>query len=552
MMKIRMFILFLLLIKCSPYLSRRCGIDLIDDKPHEVIGKNENDNNRRGLSNEFKPLQIKIDYTYLKYQNYLSSANLNNLMNIFTEVTKYLSSLLSTMRYNIKISRSNIMDYCDIPQVELNIENSYNTYDLLIFPMIKEDLDELILAQASTCIIISGINKPIGGIVQINPNFSLLKLDSDYYMKYLLIHEISHVLGFSKNYFKKLNLTYTEEVNGINITYINSPKVLQKARQHFNCPNLKGIQLENQGGKGSVGSHWEARYMLGDYMISTDYSEIVISDITLAFFEDTGFYKVNYYTGGLFRFGKNMGCTFLEEECVSNDGQFTLFPNEFCTKPEAYFCGSSHLSRGDCYVYQYEEEIEPEFRHYSNIYMGGFSPVDYCPVSFPFANELLDLLYNYPKNCNYGSLIYKEIGEDVGKNSVCFESSLIPKSYNITSNESYSICYKIECDKKGKQIKVHIGESVIICPKNGSIIENPDGFVGEIKCPDYNLVCTSETWCNEMFDCIDKKSLADPDTFIFKISQNNGFNEAGNKEDYSLHLEFKIFIYLIEIIVFLL
>ena len=40
--------------------------------------------------------------------------------------------------------------------------------------------------------------------------------------------------------------------------------------------------------------------MLGDYMISSDYIEIIISDITLAYFEDTGFYKVNYYTGGLF------------------------------------------------------------------------------------------------------------------------------------------------------------------------------------------------------------------------------------------------------------
>ena len=309
---------------------------------------------------------------------------------------------------------------------ELDIENAYNTYDLLIFPAIKEDLDDYILAQAWTCIILTGNSRPIAGVVQINPNFSLSKYDSDYYMKYLLIHEISHVLGFNKNYFIKLNLAYNEEKNGINITYINSPKVLQKARQHFNCQNLKGIQLENQGGKGSVGSHWEARYMLGDYMISTNYSEIVISDITLAYFEDTGFYKVNYYTGGLFRFGKNKGCSFLEEECVSNDGELTLFPNEFCTKPGAYFCGSSHLSRGDCYIYQYEEEIDPQFRHYSNIYMGGFSPTNYCPVSFPFANEVLEKNYNYPKNCNYGSLLYEEIGEVIGRNSVCFESSLIP------------------------------------------------------------------------------------------------------------------------------
>ena len=60
-----------------------------------------------------------------------------------------------------------------------------------------------------------------------------------------------------------------------------------------------GVELENQGGDRSAGSHWEARYMLGDYIISTDYIEYSISDITLAYFEDIEFYKVNYYNGGL-------------------------------------------------------------------------------------------------------------------------------------------------------------------------------------------------------------------------------------------------------------
>jgi hypothetical protein len=36
----------------------------------------------------------------------------------------------------------------------------------------------------------------------------------------------------------------------------------------------------------------------------------VFSEIALAFFEDTGWYKVNFYTGGLFRFGKKQGCNF--------------------------------------------------------------------------------------------------------------------------------------------------------------------------------------------------------------------------------------------------
>ena len=27
------------------------------------------------------------------------------------------------------------------------------------------------------------------------------------------------------------------------------------------------------------------------------------------------------------------------------------------------------------------------------------------------------------------------------------------------------------------------------------------------------MVCTSETWCNEMFECIDKKSVTDYNTY---------------------------------------
>ena len=55
---------------------------------------------------------------------------------------------------------------------------------------------------------------------------------------------------------------------------------------HFGCDSLQGLRLEDQGGTGTVGSHWDARYMQGELMISEDYSEIVLSDMTLAFLED--------------------------------------------------------------------------------------------------------------------------------------------------------------------------------------------------------------------------------------------------------------------------
>ena len=115
-----------------------------------------------------------------------------------------------------------------------------------------------------------------------------------------------------------------------NIYYINSPKVLEQAKKYFGCDNLPypGVPLENQGGEGSARSHWEGRYMYGDYMNMEISSDTAISDITLALLEDTGFYKVNYFSGGLFKFGKNKGCEFFTKKCIENDkANF----GEFCT-----------------------------------------------------------------------------------------------------------------------------------------------------------------------------------------------------------------------------
>ncbi|RTG80561.1 leishmanolysin-like peptidase [Schistosoma bovis] len=34
---------------------------------------------------------------------------------------------------------------------------------------------------------------------------------------------------------------------------------LEEARKHFNCPNLDGVDIENEGGQGTVGTHFEKR-----------------------------------------------------------------------------------------------------------------------------------------------------------------------------------------------------------------------------------------------------------------------------------------------------
>jgi hypothetical protein len=62
----------------------------------------------------------------------------------------------------------------------------------------------------------------------------------------------------------------------------------------------------------------------------------VISEIILAFIEDSGRYKVNFYTGGLFRFGKKQGCNFLFNDCVIDDQ--VIYKIKFCNYQNSGFC----------------------------------------------------------------------------------------------------------------------------------------------------------------------------------------------------------------------
>lgn len=58
---------------------------------------------------------------------------------------------------------------------------------------------------------------------------------------------------------------------------------------------MPGLELEEAGGSGSAGSHWEKRLMRNDFMAADSaVDDTVYSDITMALFEDSGWYDVDY------------------------------------------------------------------------------------------------------------------------------------------------------------------------------------------------------------------------------------------------------------------
>ena len=112
------------------------------------------------------------------------------------------------------------------------------------------------------------------------------------------------------------------------------------ARQHFGCSTLQYLFLENDGGSGTASGHWEKKFFGNELMTGQMSGYPIMSNITLAVMEDSGWYKVNYDTAQNFTWGKGYGCSFFGSSCSGF--------KEFCTKDKQFVCDKSYMFKGFC------------------------------------------------------------------------------------------------------------------------------------------------------------------------------------------------------------
>ena len=340
---------------------------------------------------------------------------------------------------------------------------------------------------------------PLIGLAIINKDANYAKIKSKEYFESIIIHQMTHFLGFDNFFFTDFfnNIFSKKDKYGILRFYINSTRVVDTARKYFNCSQIEGVELEDAGSKGIAGSHWEARILLGDYMNAVIYAEEqVISEFTLALLEDSGYYKANYYTGGLMRFGKHKGCDFVFNKCINNGKVDSKFKNEFFFGiyddiiQEDTSCSSGRQSRTYHHLLHYKENITEEYQYYSRKNIGGYYPADYCPVSLGEISDESENRY-YLGHCSdkkgsdvYGhNIVYKSnkkyyyyesgylsniTGEVLSDNSFCALSSLKKTDVNFFSNIFRAICYPMFCSEKS--LTILIFDNYIVCPRSGGKI----------------------------------------------------------------------------------
>ena len=312
-----------------------------------------------------------------------------NNFDIIIQALKYTTNILpklikvKPLNYSISIRKEDLEDWeIDVKDELIEGKGVGVKEDLIILGRFFSGDYEISFEQKY---IDKYTKRPIVGIIYFHLD---IKFYSVNYLKTMILHQITHILGFYNESFpnfiisngnisKVITTISKDKRSNVRRTYISTPKVLEYAKKYYNCSeNIIGIDLEDQDNR--TNSHWEARVLLGEYMNSEPYfSEQVISEFTLALLEDSGWYEVYYYTGGLMRYGKHKGCDFLNKDCTS------VFQNEFFSRGEDIStpsCSSGRLSRSYCYWVKgsYAVHYEGYFNYWRNDGSFGVKNADYC------------------------------------------------------------------------------------------------------------------------------------------------------------------------------
>jgi leishmanolysin-like peptidase len=502
-------VILISLIKCD----EACGFEKYKVKKFSVL----DDHHLRFLQEPktFEPIRIFYDFTTLNAQVDISTSMKDALKKVLNNAKDVFETLIQVNRYTSKLR----INQCD-GQVSISttVRNSGVDADLIVFPFINTKEDSSVVAYASACIISGKNNRPVAGFIGFTLNFDPTKANWERYYTSIALHELTHVLVFNSDVFDLFvdengqqiarDKTIKEQVDGSKTNlFIVSPKALEAARKHFNCPGLQHIPLENQGGLGTSGSHWEAKTMLSDYMVGFSYDEMTISDITLGLFEDSGWYKTSKYNGGLFRYGKNAGCSFLDSKCINSEGEVT-FKNEFCNTINTPFCTAGKLSKGFCFITSHTN-LDPAFQYFPNKNQGGLTLTNYCPVAAVPTNSTN--FFSWSCLDGYKGQFMNEFEENISSTSACFTSSLIKTDFVSKVPPSQrgvrAICYKYSCNFEDKSITVTIGSTSVKCPGTATAVE-VKGYSGGLLCPDFWLICTAQPPCSDLIDCALKKTIA--------------------------------------------
>jgi leishmanolysin-like peptidase len=433
--------------------SERSRTGFLGDPNHKVPYINhpydkENRDLQETESSNFQPMRIQFETKALDDRRDSSNAaKIDFIKNeILAKTATFWSKSLSVVRVNgnLKVSSAELdnREYCgdseftSVPSE--HISTGVANTDLLLYVSgapSSRFCSGTTLAVAVACNF-DQFDRPTAGAINIC--MDQIELDDDGTASDavvednvdVLIHEVAHVLGHSSNSyrffwdsetglertarpFESRTVTCVDNVdrtlilpddntmkffqanNGQRYAAIVTPKVRAVARNQFDCQSLEGAKLENQptGSDSCTGDHWDEHDYYPEAMSGViSPTTNILSHLTLALMEDSGWYRANYTQGGMNPWGLGAGCDFVEGPCVTQDPT-TLQPilpkyaeGYFCTEGSARGCSPALTHKMACTVIDYFYILPralPEDRYQyfpAEPTKGGPRQADFCPL----------------------------------------------------------------------------------------------------------------------------------------------------------------------------
>ncbi|KAE9588445.1 putative leishmanolysin [Lupinus albus] len=352
--------------------------------------------------------------------------------------------------------------------------------------------------------------RAIAGHVNVSPRH--LTADAETLLSATLIHEVMHVLGFDPHAFahfrddrKRRRNQVTEQVMdekiGRMVTRVVLPRVIMHSRYHYAAfsVNFTGLELEDGGGRGTSGSHWEKRLMMNEIMTGSVDTRSVVSKMTLALLEDSGWYKANYSMADCLDWGRNQGTEFVTSPCNLWKGAY------HCNTTQYSGCTYNREAEGYCPILIYSGDLPQWAQYFPQANKGGQSSLaDFCTYFVAYS----DGSCTDPNDARQPD---RMLGEVRGSNSRCMASSLVRTGFVRGSIAHGNGCYQNRC--VNNSLEVAVDGIWKVCPLDGGSVQFP-GFNGELICPAYHELCNADpvavsgpcpSGCNFNGDCVEGK-----------------------------------------------
>ncbi|RNC56744.1 putative surface protease GP63, partial [Trypanosoma cruzi] len=346
--------------------------------------------------------------------------------------------------------------------------------DFVIYAFAGPSNTESKAVWAATCSTWSDSRPSIGAM-----NFDPKYMTDTAWSVRVAAHEIAHALGFSQRNMEEKSMLNSEYiVRGKHRRMVAGKHVQEKAKAHFGCDSLKGMELEDEGGtRERAIPHWKERHARDELMAPTVGAGYYTA-LTMAVFADMEYYSVNWSMAEPMGWGNSTGCDFLEKKCNATENLAGKYPQMFCndSDKETLRCTSDRRHVGTCTASIVEDK-------------GSLVDKDVCPVvSSEFHEKSSGIKYN---TCSDGTVTSLP-GSLTGGDSWCLDAELPSKNDDGKHKNVKGVCAQVSCAEGTVKVKYLGSSGFQPCPEGTEIPVRLKDFEkdGKIKCPKYVEVCT--------------------------------------------------------------